>query len=125
MTLVTGIEEKHYDVDTSLLAGSETALIRIMVSDGMHTVADQSDEVFKVAGKPPQVSITWPGENSWSSPDDMLFARIPATHQAQTFRDGVDVIIYSVRLIARERRDEWLPQQQGKFPQSDPSGEPG
>ena len=49
-----------YPLDFSYLPGSQAALIRVTVSDGVNSASDTSDAVFSVRRKPPEVAITWP-----------------------------------------------------------------
>jgi len=72
LTLATGIKETSYIVDARLLAGSETALIRVLASDGVNTTSDQSDASFTLQGRGPQASILQPTDGSHFTSDDML-----------------------------------------------------
>ena len=72
MTLVSRVTGDSYPVDAGLLAGSEEALIRVTVSDGVNTTSDESDEVFTITDRRPQVSISWPPEGSVYSPDEVV-----------------------------------------------------
>jgi len=47
-------------VDLAQLSGSPQALVRVVVSDGFHTVVDASDATFSVEGKPPEVVVSSP-----------------------------------------------------------------
>ena len=60
LPVATGISGSEYPIDSTGLPGSENALLRVLVSDGMHTVQDDSDAVFEVAEKAPVVSIITP-----------------------------------------------------------------
>lgn len=51
--------------DLTLLPGSDSALIRVMASDGANTGMDVSDQTFKVAAHPPQPTIVAPHANAF------------------------------------------------------------
>jgi len=72
LTLATDIEDMSYEVDTSLLAGSEEALVRVMASDGVNTTSDESDAYFTLADSIPQVSILWPTDRARFTADDVV-----------------------------------------------------
>jgi hypothetical protein len=50
----------EYVIDTRTLPGSDSARMRVIVSDGFRTAEDDSDEPFAVEKRAPQVSITSP-----------------------------------------------------------------
>ena len=52
----------HYTVDASDLPGSDSALIKVEVSDGVNTTADVSDGFFSVPNKAPLVLFLSPNE---------------------------------------------------------------
>jgi len=54
------VTETQVTVNSGELAGSATARVRVLASDGVNTSEDQSDGVFTVGRKPPQVSILSP-----------------------------------------------------------------
>ena len=56
------IQALEYEVDTVNLPGGDSARIRIMASDGFHTVMDDSDETFTVQQNPPVVNIQEPND---------------------------------------------------------------
>ena len=51
---------ESYALGAGRLAGSETALIRVVASDGVNTGQDQSDGTFTVEPKPPEAMIVYP-----------------------------------------------------------------
>ena len=51
---------ESYTLEAGRLAGSETALIRVVASDGVNTGQDQSDGTFTVEPKPPEAMIVYP-----------------------------------------------------------------
>jgi len=54
------ISGDEYSIDSTGLPGSERALFRVLVSDGLNTAHDDSDSIFQVAAKAPVVSIISP-----------------------------------------------------------------
>jgi hypothetical protein len=62
-TIVSNINDTTYSINAALLAGSEQALIRVVVSDGLNTASDTSNGTFTVASKPPEVFILTPQAN--------------------------------------------------------------
>ncbi|MFN8535244.1 MAG: DNRLRE domain-containing protein [Dehalococcoidia bacterium] len=58
--LEADLTETSLPVETALLAGTDRALIRVMVTDGVNTGSDQSDAVFAVERKPPETTIFTP-----------------------------------------------------------------
>lgn len=67
------IESTQYDLDVRELIGSTKALLRIIVSDGVNTTADQSDALFTVPTKVPNAFLIAP------SPQTFLPAGKPIT----------------------------------------------
>jgi hypothetical protein len=55
--LTSNITATTFIVDPGDLAGTETGLFKVAVSDGFHNAEDQSDGVFAVTRKAPTVSI--------------------------------------------------------------------
>ena len=72
LTLATGLEQTSLEADSGMLSGSGSALIRVMVSDGLNTTADESDATFTLEGSKPQVSITSPTEGARFGLDDVI-----------------------------------------------------
>ena len=60
LPIAGGIVGGEFDVDAATLPGSETGRMRVVVTDGMNTVSDDSDADFSVAPKAPSVSILGP-----------------------------------------------------------------
>ena len=58
--LAMGLDQTSYSWDTSRASGSSEGLIRVSASDGVHTVTDDSDSTFSVAGKAPDIVILFP-----------------------------------------------------------------
>jgi len=63
-TLYTDLSGRSVGLDTSLLPGSNSTLLRVIVSDGMRASEDVSDAPFTVAAKKPAVSIDWPEDGA-------------------------------------------------------------
>jgi hypothetical protein len=59
-TLVTGYDQKRIEIDVALLAGTSQAKFRVTADDSFNSGSDESDAVFTVEGKNPEVSITSP-----------------------------------------------------------------
>ncbi len=57
--LATEVRETSFELDSSRLAGSEKALVRVIASDGVHNGSDDSAP-FAVASKAPEVVILAP-----------------------------------------------------------------
>lgn len=58
--LGSGITGSSLVLDAASVPGTEQGLFRILASDGVNTTQDESDGVFTVSGKAPQVRITSP-----------------------------------------------------------------
>jgi hypothetical protein len=63
-TISVGINKTYYRLNLADLPGSDLALFRVAVTDGVNTVSDDSDEPFRVISKAPEVRIITPGDNS-------------------------------------------------------------
>ena len=63
-TVSIGINETYYTLNLADLPGSDLALFRVVVTDGVNTVTDDSDYTFRVISKAPEVRIISPGDNS-------------------------------------------------------------
>jgi hypothetical protein len=59
-----GTPALEWTIDLAELSGSDRARMRVVVSDGFHTVSDDSDGVFHVDPKPPEIRITSPLDGS-------------------------------------------------------------
>ena len=62
--VATNLVGESYTLSAGRLAGSETALIRVVASDGVNTSQDESDGTFTVEGKPPAAHILYPMDGS-------------------------------------------------------------
>ena len=54
------VQGNEYEVDTSLLAGSESAKIMVVATDGFNTTKAVSEDTFFLEGKPPRAHIIQP-----------------------------------------------------------------
>jgi hypothetical protein len=63
---------ESYALDVGSLAGSETALLRVIASDGVNTSQDDSDSTFTVEGKPPEVYVVYPLDGSVVPPGRLV-----------------------------------------------------
>lgn len=70
-----GITASEYSIDSAGLPGSEQALFRLLVSDGLNTAQDDSDSIFQVAAKPPVVRIISPALTSGTVAGDSITLR--------------------------------------------------
>ncbi len=70
---------KEVDIDAANIAGSDQALFRVEVSDGIHTAHDESDNAFTVPNRIPVVAIVEPvnGANVCYRPDSGLETAAP------------------------------------------------
>jgi uncharacterized protein (TIGR03437 family) len=59
-TLVSDVKSTEYEVDLTSLAGSQSALIRVLATDGFTTAQAQSATVFTVSERPPRVVVRSP-----------------------------------------------------------------
>ena len=71
--LATGITQTSLQVDADAIAGSGSALVRVLASDGLRTGSDTSDGTFTVPNKPPNVFILSPEDGSEFQPGDVTF----------------------------------------------------
>ncbi|MEM7232247.1 MAG: hypothetical protein AAF517_08740, partial [Planctomycetota bacterium] len=74
-TLRASTRETSVELDVGELAGSESAKLRVIVSDGVHTLSDDSDAVFRVAGKAPVAMVRSPETRTRIASDDTLVLR--------------------------------------------------
>ncbi|GAB4274006.1 MAG: hypothetical protein Kow0092_29370 [Deferrisomatales bacterium] len=88
----------QYEVDPSALPGGdrekggETALIRVVATDGFHTATDDSDAPFVVPTQPPQVEILEPADGTEVRPGQRLrFRGTAADAEDETLLDEAHV----------------------------------
>jgi hypothetical protein len=72
IALATGLHTTELEVDSTVLPGSERALIRIMASDGARTTEARSNVTFRVARKPPTATIFQPESGARIEVNDPL-----------------------------------------------------
>ena len=70
--LAMAITGNQISLDSNMLAGSSSALLRIEASDGMHTAGDTSDAPFTVPNHPPSVTIFTPDHDVTIAADQTL-----------------------------------------------------
>lgn len=70
--IATNLVGESYTLDASRLAGSETARLRVVASDGVNTSQDDSDSTFTVEGKPPEVYVVYPLDGSVVPPGRLV-----------------------------------------------------
>jgi hypothetical protein len=71
--LVTNPSGTEFVIDDAFdLAGSETALIRVIVSDGVNTSSDTSDGVFRVTNRQPVAHISRPRDGDRFDPGEQI-----------------------------------------------------
>jgi hypothetical protein len=75
------------EMDTSRLAGSEGAIIRVLATDGVNTSMAQSG-VFTVAGKPPMAWIVTPLNDGDAIPSFLKGRRVVLEGNATDWEDG-------------------------------------
>lgn len=62
--LAVNLTTNSYEWDTDKVPGSVNAVIRVLASDGINTSQDDSDTVFTVASKSPEVAILSPRDQT-------------------------------------------------------------
>jgi hypothetical protein len=67
------VSSDHYQIDASDLPGSDNALVKVQVSDGVNTTTDESDAPFHVGDKAPLVFLLWPEEGETLSSGSPVF----------------------------------------------------
>lgn len=68
----TDVTETHLSVNVSELAGGANARFRVIATDGVNTVSDDSDGPVNVEGKAPDALIEMPGESLTIAPGTLL-----------------------------------------------------
>ena len=72
MTLAPRVVGTSLSVDAGLLAGSDRAMLRVMVSDGVNTASDETDDTFALTDRLPRVSIVSPLDGATFRPDQVV-----------------------------------------------------
>ncbi|MEM7129189.1 MAG: hypothetical protein AAF702_22850 [Chloroflexota bacterium] len=98
LPLATAITEPQLIVDSMMLAGGDQAKIRVTASDGINTSFDDSDRVFSIDAKSPQVHILSPGRAT------VLQHQMPIILQGHAY-DPEDGILNGTNLNWRSSRD--------------------
>ncbi len=73
--LAVDITETHLAIDTNILPGGDSALFRVIASDGVHTVSDTSDNYIVIPTHEPQVNILYPEADMAWAPGQPLILR--------------------------------------------------
>jgi hypothetical protein len=72
--LVLGNDNSSFLLETTQIQGSDSALIKVVVSDGVNTAYDESDSYFKVSKKAPIQAIITPKEgDSFFKDQNIMF----------------------------------------------------
>ena len=77
--IATNLAQQHYTIDAGRLAGSQTARVRVIATDGVNTGQDDSNDVFSVEGKPPVAAIASPADGSRRLPGKLVVLEGVAT----------------------------------------------
>lgn len=70
--VATNVSGTSLDVNTDTLPGGTQAKVRVIVSDGFNTAQDDSDGVFTLSEKGPEVNITTPSSGTQFSPGSQI-----------------------------------------------------
>jgi len=81
--LAVNVQGRSLTLDATGLPGSDQALIQVRVTDGVNTVSDASDAVFRVARKAPAVFVLAPSDRQVLRPDEALVLSGLATDPEQ------------------------------------------
>ncbi|HHP7236659.1 MAG TPA: thrombospondin type 3 repeat-containing protein [Desulfobacterales bacterium] len=73
--IAMGLDQTSYSWDTTQSPGTTQGLVRIIGSDGVNTIADDSDATFSVAGKSPDIVILFPLDYTSFFAGEMLICR--------------------------------------------------
>jgi len=68
----------HRTLDAEAMAGTTQGKIRVLASDGINTGTDESDGIFSVPRKPPEVHVAWPPAGSLVAPEGVVFLQASA-----------------------------------------------
>lgn len=63
-TLATSLKKKTYKLRTDYIGASDSALVRVFVSDGFNVAKDESDSTFALPNSPPDGYILLPANNT-------------------------------------------------------------
>jgi len=67
-----GLTTTSFSLPASTVAGTQSAIIRVIASDGANSGQDQSDAIFTVSKKPPQIFISNPRANAAVPPNSAV-----------------------------------------------------
>lgn len=82
--IAIAIDEKQFKWDTRQIHGSDTALIKVIATDGVNTGIDLSDAVFAVERKPPVAVVLAPDEGT----DFFVTDQINLVGEGYDYEDG-------------------------------------
>ncbi|MGD2145510.1 MAG: hypothetical protein PVH41_02315, partial [Anaerolineae bacterium] len=66
------LTDTHHLMDARVMAGTTQGKVRVLASDGVNTAADESDAVFSVPRKPPEVYVLWPQDGQAFQPQQAV-----------------------------------------------------
>ena len=70
--LAANLSTDRYEIDAPFLPGSDNALVKVVVSDGVNTTADMRDAPFNAEYKEPLVFMLWPEDGSDLTQGDLV-----------------------------------------------------
>ncbi len=74
LALDSGLKETTYTLDPTLIAGTDSGIIRVIATDGVNTAMDDSDATFSNTKKAPEATIFSPRDGaSYRRGDGVLF----------------------------------------------------
>ena len=91
-TLVTDWPGTSYEIERRFLAGSSSAIVRVMASDGFNARMDSSDGMFEVANNPPEVAIRSPRVGDSFFGVQLLFLEASVQDREDGELGGTDVV---------------------------------
>jgi len=77
--LAGNLTSTTFELDASVLPGSEAAIVRLLVSDGVLTSTDENDMPFRVGRKAPLVFLLEPPEGARLAPGQPVYLTAAAT----------------------------------------------
>ncbi len=87
-TLASELTSTSYELQLDYLAGSDQALLRVLVSDGFHTGQDVSDGIFSIAKHAPEAYIQTPENHSLYVFDQLIILEGQAYDNEDGLLDG-------------------------------------
>ena len=99
--VATGLSERQLRWDTDLVVGGQKARVRVVATDGLNTVSDDSDGAFRIPLKAPAAQIASPA-------DGTMFRRPEAVFLLGRGSDPEDGELRGASLVWRSNRDGLL-----------------